>query len=241
MRIESEYIAKNIKPGQFVEVRCSDRIDPLLRRPLGVHRISKKGVELLYEIVGKGTDLLSRKKEGEYLDLIGPLGNGFDISLSSGMPLLIAGGIGIAPIVALAERLTTRKPRPYIIIGARTKSHILCEAEFKSLGCYVKVATDDGSKGCKGLATDMLKKMLSAFSRQPSAIYACGPNEMLKVVSQLAKDKGIPCQVSLEERMACGVGACLGCPVKVRKGLIDSEYKMVCKDGPVFNAEEIVW
>ncbi|MDD5496172.1 MAG: dihydroorotate dehydrogenase electron transfer subunit, partial [Candidatus Omnitrophica bacterium] len=168
MRIESAYLAKNIKPGQFLEVRCSDGSDPLLRRPLGAHRILKDSVEMLYEVVGRGTALLSKKKAGTHLDIIGPLGNGFDINRTPNpdprSPIIICGGIGAAPLVALAEKMahnsklkTQNKKGIDVIIGAKTKSHILCEAEFRSLGCAVSVVTEDGSKGRKGLATDLLK------------------------------------------------------------------------------------
>jgi len=246
MRIESAYLAKNTKPGQFVEVRCADDVDPLLRRPLGAHRISPGGIDILYEVVGKGTEILARKKKGEDLDVIGPLGNGFEIN-NSEASVLVAGGIGVAPMLTLAESIghqVTRSPghqksKIHVIIGAKTKSNILCEKEFKNLKCNVRVATEDGSKGHKGLATDVLKKLLVTW--QPgnlATIYACGPTGMLKAVAAIAKDKNIPCQVSLEERMACGVGVCLGCPVKVKT---NHEYKMVCKDGPVFDAEEISW
>lgn len=248
MEIESPYLAKTAKPGQFLEVLCSKNTAPLLRRPFGIHRISRRCVTILYETVGEGTELLSRCAKGECLDVIGPLGNGFDASLSGRTAMLVAGGIGVAPLLALAERLAysvqrtayRKKRKVYVLIGARSKSHIICESEFKRLGCKVLVSTEDGSKGHKGLVTDMLKN-LSSISRDVATIYACGPIGMLKAVSQIAKEKQISCQVSLEERMACGVGVCLGCPVKVRKELIDFEYKMVCKDGPVFNAEEIMW
>ena len=257
IRIESAYLARNIKPGQFVEVRCAERIDPLLRRPFSVHRILKDGIEILYEVVGKGTEILSQRKKGEYLDIIGPLGNGFILNAIR-YPLnaiLIAGGMGIAPLVALAERLAysveriaySKNKKIYVLIGAKTKSRILCEQDFKKLGVKVLIATEDGSKGHKGLATDLVKDLLST-KRYPlnATLYACGPNAMLKEVANIARLKKIPCQVSLEEYMACGVGVCLGCPVKVRaKGQGSSvkgyEYKMVCKDGPVFNSEEIMW
>jgi len=238
MRLKSAYLAKTAEPGQFVEVRCSDSRDPLLRRPFGVHRISAGGIEILYEVVGKGTEILSRRKAGSILDIIGPLGNGFDTGPMKAA-ILVAGGIGVAPLVALAEKLATGKKNCMrIILGARTRSHILCEKEFKSIGCSVKIATEDGTKGRKGLATDLLKEALSAREPRPNAIYACGPTGMLKAVAAMAKACRVPCQVSLEEHMACGVGVCLGCPVKVRP---DGGYKMVCKDGPVFDAEEIVW
>ena len=241
MRIEAPYIAKTAHPGQFVEIKCSDGNDPLLRRPLGVHKILKNGIEMLYEVVGRGTELLSKKKPGDTIDIIGPLGNGFTLpqipNPESRIPILIAGGIGVAPLLVLAEKITEKKKAPYIIIGAKTKPGILCEKEFKDLGCFVMVSTEDGSKGHKGYATDILKHLLKTINCQASAIYACGPHPMLKAVSQMARLVNVPCQVSLDERMACGVGVCLGCPVKVKTG----GYKMVCKDGPVFDAREIVW
>ncbi len=237
MRLESPYLAANTKPGQFFEVKCSESGDPLLRRPLGAHRILKNGIELLYKIVGRGTVALSGKNAGERLDIIGPLGNGF--TLSRAYPVLIAGGTGVAPLVALAEELTKRKNRPYIIIGARTRAHLLCEKELAEFSDSLKVVTEDGSKGPRGLATAVLEKYLSVSGPRVPAIYACGPTAMLKAVAGIAGRKRIPCQVSLEEKMACGVGVCLGCPVKMKgKG---EGYKMVCKDGPVFNAEEIAW
>lgn len=237
MRVESRHLAGHSKPGQFVEVRCSGGCDPLLRRPLGVHRILDTGVELLYEVVGRGTDLLSRKMKGEELDIIGPLGNGFEITASGRSAILVAGGIGVAPLVALAWDLIKRGRKTSVVIGARTKSHLLCERDFKALGCAVKTATDDGSRGKRGLATELLQEMLADSKGPRVVIYACGPRGMLKEVARISKEKELPCQVSLEERMACGVGVCLGCPVRMRRG----GYKMVCKDGPVFNAEEIAW
>lgn len=245
MRIGSSYLARNSKPGQFIEVKCSDRNDPLLRRPLGVHRILKSGIELLYEVVGKGTELLSKKRAEDPLDIIGPLGNGFTLPRTTHnaqrTTILIAGGIGVAPLVALAEKLGGG----HVIIGARTKSHVLCEGEFKRAGCKVAIATEDGSKGLKGLATDLLKDFIRTTNNERrTTIYACGPHPMLKAASHIARLMKIPCQVSLEERMACGLGVCLGCPVKVKtKYDVRStmyEYKMVCKDGPVFNTEDIV-
>ena len=270
IRIESAYLAKNSEPGQFVEVKVSDGIEPLLRRPLGVHRISKPGIELLYEVVGKGTEILSHRKAGEMLDVIGPLGTGFDLSRQTGKPanrqtILVAGGIGVAPLLALAESLTfsveriayRKRSKIQVFIGAKTKNHIICSNDFKKLGCEVRITTDDGSKGHKGFVSELLESFLNA-KRYPlnAMIYACGPVGMLKAVARIAHDAGAKCQVSLEERMACGVGVCLGCPVKIktlhasvrseaeppRRGrFTNDEYKMVCKDGPVFNAEEIIW
>ena len=145
------------------------------------------------------------------------------------------------------ERIADRKRKKiYVLIGGKTKNHITCENDFKKIGCKVYVSTEDGTKGRKGFVTDLLKTYLSAIRYPLSAtIYACGPTEMLKAVAQIAKAKQVPCQVLLEEHMACGIGACLGCPVKVKAKYVvrntNYEYKMVCKDGPVFNAEEVVW
>lgn len=254
MRLASAYLAKASKPGQFIEIRCSSGKDPLLRRPLGVHRIWSGGLEILYEVVGKGTELLSERTAGGSLDIIGPLGNGFDTGLASATNILVAGGIGAAPLVALAESLSAGMKtagqdnvnggKTYAIIGARTASHVMCEKEFRALGCVVKVSTDDGSKGSKGLVTEPLSRLLNICkietylpALRQVTIYACGPSGMLKAVSAAAIELGISCQVSLEDRMACGVGVCMGCPVRVKAG----GYKMVCKDGPVFNAADIAW
>jgi len=254
MRLAAPYLAGSAKPGQFVEMRCTKGTDPLLRRPLGCHRITRGGIDVLYEIVGRGTELLAQKKAGESLDLIGPLGNGFAPE-TAGAAILVAGGIGVAPLVALAEGLAQSAKRMahsgkrnniHVIIGAKTKNHILCEDEFKKLGCSVKVSTEDGSKGHKGLATELLPDLLrdtiptrhAPRAMRYATIYACGPAGMLKAVAGIARSHKVPCQVSLEERMACGVGVCLGCPVKMKAS---GEYKMVCKDGPVFNSEEILW
>ena len=241
MSVVSDYLTKSTKPGQFFEVKCSDTDKPLLRRPLGAHRILKNGVEMLYEVIGRGTELLSGKKRGDTLDMIGPLGNGFDITKSIiGSPrsiILVAGGIGVAPLLALAEKFSAKRQGLHVIIGAGTKAGILCEKEFKELGCFVMVSTEDGSKGHKGYVTDILKHFLKITNCQSSVIYACGPHPMLKAVSHIASLMNVPCQISMEERMACGIGVCLGCPVKIKAG----GYKMACKDGPVFDAKEIAW
>ena len=261
MRVHAPALAREARPGQFVEVRCSERGETLLRRPFGVHRILRDGIEMLYEVVGKGTTLLALKKAGDEVDIIGPLGNGFSVGSRAGIrransegqgtrvEVLVAGGIGVAPMVALAEKIAAsgkgqgarKKQRTIVLIGARTKSHVVCAGDFKKLGAKVVVTTDDGSLGTKGFVTEPLKKALAAAGNGITAVYACGPTPMLKVVAALAREHHVPCQVSLEEHMACGVGVCLGCPVKVRKDLVETEYKMVCKDGPVFDAEQVVW
>jgi dihydroorotate dehydrogenase electron transfer subunit len=237
MRLESAYLAKNSKPGQFVEIKCSDDDGVLLRRPLGVHRISNSRIEVLYEVVGKGTESLSNRAKNELLDVIGPIGKGFEFTEAKRPALIIAGGMGVAPLLCLAQKMADKNIKPYVMIGAKTAAQILCEKDFKKLGCFVVVSTEDGSKGHKGYVTDMMRHLLMVIRCKASGIYACGPHPMLKAVGHIADSAGIPCQVSMEERMACGIGVCLGCAIKVNSG----GYKMVCKDGPVFDAKEIAW
>ena len=236
--LDAPAIAKAAKPGNFVMVKVSDGVDPLLRRPLGIHRagITQGAVELLYEIVGTGTEILSQKKSGEQVDVIGPLGNGFSIDalLRRTHVILVAGGMGVAPLMFLAQRLKADKITA--LIGARTSSHILCASEFRKLGCDVCFATDDGSKGFHGRVTGLLENMLPGKAQTDPALYGCGPKPMLKAMAGVCSKYGIPAQISLESHMACGIGACLGCVVQTKAG-----FKRVCKEGPVFRADEVVW
>jgi len=238
----SKYISSHAEPGQFVNVRCSQDYDPLLRRPLGVHNVNPEEeiFELLYEIVGKGTELLSKHQVGQEIDILGPLGNGFDINKDKKVAILVAGGMGVAPLLYLAKflRSTIHDPRSiHILIGTKTKELILAEKEFKTLTDNVIVSTDDGSYGKKGFVSDVLLETLDPRTIDASAtIYACGPKPMLKAIAEIAFQKKIDCQVSMEARMACGIGTCLGCVINTTKG-----YQKVCDDGPVFDAKEIVW
>ncbi len=240
-------IALKASPGQFVNVRITDTLEPFLRRPFGIYRVKGKTIEILYEVLGKGTEMLSLKKAGEYCDIIGPLGEGFDTTSPrhhvTTSHVLVAGGMGVAPLVFLSERLT-EIPNPKsqipitVLVGAKTKNQILCEKEFRELGCAVHVATDDGSKGFKGKVTQLLKVFLrdNETTRQRATIYACGPRPMLKEVAKISAQYHILAQVSLEDHMACGIGACLGCVVSTKDG-----YKRVCKEGPVFRTDKIIW
>ncbi|MBU1125101.1 MAG: dihydroorotate dehydrogenase electron transfer subunit [Candidatus Omnitrophica bacterium] len=250
----SRQIASHSRPGQFLNIKVSSGTHPLLRRPLSIHGVDKKKgeIRILYEVVGRGSEILSQQKSGGVLDIIGPLGHGFDLRNLYPVtrnPILVAGGMGVAPLFFLAETLGQGPRKRHalharVLIGGRTKEQILCENEFKSCGCRVEIATDDGSRGFKGKVTELLERMLrppNPVSRIPSPesripIYACGPRPMLREISRLASVYHISAQLSLEEHMSCGIGACLGCVVKTRTG-----YQRVCKEGPVFNAEEIVW
>jgi len=236
LEFESKIIAKNALPGQFVNVKVNAGIEPLLRRPLSIHKVKGAIIQLLYEALGPGTQILSSRKPGEFLDLIGPLGNGFNYSKFNKNAvkknILIAGGMGVAPLIFLAEKLKLSKP--VVLIGARTQEQILCLQEFKVLGAQVKLATDDGSVGFKGRVTDLLRNVLTQV--KPQSIFSCGPHPMLKAVAQVARENKINAQLSLESHMACGIGACLGCAVLTRDG-----YKRACKDGPVFLSQELIW
>jgi dihydroorotate dehydrogenase electron transfer subunit len=253
-------MARKAGPGQFVNIKVSGDDVPLLRRPFSIHRVKGPNIEVIYELLGKGTELLSQRKAGEYLDVIGPLGNGFDYAscaMRHALCVLVAGGMGVAPLIFLTEKLMEGKSQKskvkiLVLLGAKTKNQILCENEFKKLGCEIKIATDDGSRGFEGKVTELLEEVLAPGSRLQAPgrklvacslqlaaiIYACGPRPMLKEISRVSKRYGIPAQVSLEEHIACGIGACLGCVVKTQDTL---EYKRVCKDGPVFEASQIIW
>jgi dihydroorotate dehydrogenase electron transfer subunit len=248
-------IAPAACPGQFVMVKVTDGTAPLLRRPLGIHSVKNGRLSVLYEVVGEGTRALSACKPGEYLDVIGPLGNGFDPDVRRDTPcvILVAGGIGVAPLVFLAEKLAADARRKiYVFMGARTKNHILCKKEFKNLGCEVKVATDDGSCGFRGLVTALLSDYLRttpACRRGRDfglpTMYACGPPAMLAGVASLSARHHLCAYGSFEAHMACGIGACMGCVIKIRdhssgepSGFV---YKRVCKDGPVFPLNQVVF
>ena len=242
MAISAPRIAKQASPGQFVHLRCQESLQPLLRRPFSFHRLNGSSFEILYKIVGQGTNLLAKRRKGDKIDILGPLGKGFVIAHSSKLIaqreniILLAGGMGVAPLLALAEALPNKK-ESIVLIGAKTKKEILCAKEFKKLGARVQLATDDGSLGYKGFITDLFKKiLLSTIDYKLSTIYACGPKPMLKEIARIGKRLPILAYGSLEENMACGVGACLGCAIQTKEG-----YKRVCKDGPIFNLQEIQW
>ncbi|MDD3296295.1 MAG: dihydroorotate dehydrogenase electron transfer subunit [Candidatus Omnitrophica bacterium] len=240
LRFTSSYISSNSYPGQFLHLK----IKPvLLRRPLSIHRVQGKDVFILFRVRGKGTEALSRLKPGAALDIIGPLGKGFYVPrpASNVQHILIAGGLGVAPLVFLAKKLTeTKDPKPknqnLILLGAKTKKEVLCEKEFKDLGCKVYVATEDGSRGHKSTVVALLKGILRHTTCDLRyTIYACGPKEMFYEIHKIIKKyPGINCQVSFEQFMGCGLGVCHGCVIETKKG-----YKKVCKDGPVFNLRDI--
>ena len=229
---------KKPEPGCFFMLSVNSGLDPLLKRPLSLHRLLDGDFQLLYRAAGKGTAILSRKKTGDTLEVVGPVGNGFKISKSQRDFILVAGGIGIAPIFALTEKLISSGKNVLLFYGARTGEEALCLDKLSSLGIDPVISTDDGSLGKKGNIVDVLKRHISRHSvpvnRQ--TLFACGPEPMLKALSNLAQKNNLKGHMALEQHMACGIGTCLGCVVNTTGG-----YKRVCKEGPVFPINEIVW
>ena len=230
-------------PGQFVMVRLSDQLEPLLPRPFSIHRLVKEtggatAIELLYRVVGKGTYQLSLKQSGDFVDLTGPLGSGFAIPERAVKVCIVAGGIGVAPMIFLLAFLQKQKidfAGVRVFLGAKSKADILCQKEFLSLGVEVHTTTDDGSAGAQCLVTDPLDDAIA--ENPPDIIYACGPLEMLTCVAGIADKHNVACQISIETMMACGMGACLGCAVASRKQA--NAYLHACLDGPVFDTREL--
>lgn len=230
----SPLIARRAVPGQFVHVRCSGGLDPLLRRPISIHAVNlEEGtVRLLYRIVGRGTSTLACRQVGDEIDVLGPLGRGFTFPSSRAKIVLVAGGIGVAPLFFLLQRLAGQGHSIYFLFGARTKADLVALDQIDRYGCNLQLATEDGSTGHRGLVTDLLVECLSGAD----FVYACGPRPMLRRVAQILSEHGIPGEVSLEERMGCGVGACLSCACRTVSGMA-----RVCTEGPVFPVGEVVW
>lgn len=235
--VESKEIAEIAKPGQFLEIRITDTIEPLLRRPISIYQIRKKEniVEFIFQVKGKGTKLLTNKQVGDNIDILGPLGYGnFKIGEEKNIAI-IGGGIGTFPLYELAKNI---KGNLNIYLGFRSKEYVVLEEEFKKVCNNLSITTDDGSYGEKGFAIKKLEEDIE--KEKPDVIYACGPLPMLKAVKELAIKFNIPCQISLEEKMACGMGVCLGCAVKIAASPKDApEYMHVCKAGPVFCATDV--
>ena len=237
-RLDAPEIAREAKPGQFVMVRVGK--ETILPRPFSVHAANGREIALLFSVVGKGTGWLAQKKNGETLDIFGPLGNGFTINPESKNLLLVAGGIGIAPLRFLAETACADGKQVTIINGAQSGDCLLPVTPSQSL--YDKgmlpasfqcvSATEDGSEGFKGLATDLIPHYLENIDQ----VFACGPVQMYKTMAKMPELEGKNVQVSLEIMMGCGVGVCYGCVIRTKNGL-----KQVCRDGPVFAMGDVEW
>jgi len=238
----SPYLTRVAAPGNFLHVKVNGVI---LRRPFSIHKLEQNKVFVLFKVKGRGTRALASYRRGMVLDAIGPLGNGFKISYQlsaiSCQHILVAGGIGVAPLMFLAQKLAQGSRlkalgSSVVLLGAKSKNELLCEKEFKKLGYEVHVATEDGSRGHRGTVSGLLEQELrTANSEQRTAIYACGPEAMFRSIYGLVKKNPVvDCQVSFEQFMGCGLGVCCVCVIKTKQG-----YKKVCKDGPVFNIRDI--
>ena len=209
--------------GQFVNIQLDGMY---LRRPISVCDYDDKTLTIVYKVVGKGTEAMAAMGEGVKLDILTGLGNGYDLTTAGDKPVLLGGGVGVPPMYNLAKKLRAQGKEVKVILGFNVQSEIFYEEEFKALGCDVTVTTVDGSYGVKGFVTNALPEDYTYF-------YTCGPEPMLKAVYRASKTSG---QMSFEERMGCGFGACMGCSCKTLTG-----YKRICKDGPVMKKEEILW
>jgi dihydroorotate dehydrogenase electron transfer subunit len=231
MEFAAPEIASAARPGQFVHIRAGDDHDPLLRRPLSLYDVDVYSglITLLYRIVGRGTQLLSRYTVDQPLDVMGPLGRGFNL-VQDKRVLLVGGGVGIAPLLFLARELQPLNRQVTVLHGAGNSQEICSRVRFSRLGISCLAATMDGSQGFKGLVTDLLEKTIDPADID--YVYTCGPNPMMAAVAGFAARHGLAGELSLEEYMACGVGACLGCAQKLKES--DPSYVKICQDGPVF-------
>lgn len=223
MKLQGD-VSEITSPGQFVNIKLQGLF---LRRPISVCDSENGILTLIYKVVGKGTEQMSEMTEGEELDVLTGLGNGYNTEISGEKPVLLGGGVGVPPLYMLAKKLIAEGKKVTVILGFNTKEEIFCEEDFKTLGADVIVATADGSYGIKGFVTDALKDVDYTY------FYTCGPEPMLKALYKATSTSG---QFSFEERMGCGFGACMGCSCKTITG-----YKRICKDGPVLEKEEILW
>ncbi|PLY02914.1 MAG: dihydroorotate dehydrogenase electron transfer subunit [Desulfuromonas sp.] len=250
MRILAPDYTRLAKAGQFIMFRVQRSLLPLLRRPFGIFRTGfmpadcetmppKEFIEIIYKVVGGGTEIMRELHHGDSVEILGPLGNGFEFGEPGEEKVLVGGGIGLVPLYMLAEKLV-EESRVRLYMGGRTRDDIITVTEFERLGVRTHVSTEDGSVGDTGLVTVGLEKKLQEGGKM--TVYACGPMPMIEAVEKICRRYGVPLQVSLEALMACGVGACLGCVVK-GAGHSDStpSYLCTCKVGPVFDAKKLDW
>ncbi len=238
--IDAPALGRTARPGQFVMVRVSDSAFPLLRRPLGIHDANPDGIELFFKIAGQGTELLSRKKPGDRLDILGPLGKGFTVSpaTTGKTAYLVGGGRGIAPLYFLARELAKAGTRPVVFYGGRCLADIPLRTRFEEAGLEFLCSTDDGSFGFPGFVTELAG--LELAREKPAIVYACGPDPMMKALAAITAKHGIPAEFSLESIMGCGIGACWGCVHRIRNEG-EAGWVKICEEGPVFPGERILW
>jgi dihydroorotate dehydrogenase electron transfer subunit len=234
MEIDAPPVQSTVKPGQFIHVKVNDGMEPFFRRPFSVYR-ALEFVEIFYEVVGVGTRILSEKKRGDCVDVVGPVGTPFTLPGENiRRVVMIAGGIGVAPFLILSDEIKNRALELILLYGGRTVGHVYPMEEFRNNGVDVRVTTDDGSAGTHGRVTDLFGAI--NWDPETTMIYTCGPHPMMRAVQEFAGERGILGQAACEEVMACALGACLGCSIKTTSG-----YKTVCYEGPVFALSEIIF
>ena len=251
LTLQAPAIARSARPGQFVMMATRSGTDPLLRRPMSIFRVlpgSRGRIQVLYKIVGAGTRYLSQHPAGTDLATIGPLGNGFHLPPRARigsrnrpvLPVLVAGGIGIAVFPFLVDALRARSLRPLLLFGGRSRGDLVGLPFFRSQRVEYRLTTEDGTAGVRGYVTRLVEPLLNEPEIRPSLrLFACGPTPMLKAIGSLATKFGVPCQLALEATMPCGIGVCLGCVVQCPGEGDLPTYKRVCTEGPIFEASEV--
>ena len=241
LRCSCPKIAANALPGQFIHVLIPQGSGLLLRRPFTIYTVEGDEITMLYQLIGEGTAVLSSFKSGDLIRVLGPLGNTFEMSLASDPAIIVGGGAGIASLMLLAVALRNAGVHTLGLVGSMNRARLLSVEDLKAIGVETHIATDDGSIGHHGFVTELLTHILETHKFQNPIIYACGPDGMLRAVTKIAQDYGIPTQLAMENRMGCALGVCLGCVCKVQMPGGGFEYQRVCTEGPVFNAEDIIW
>ena len=232
--LDAPQIAAAAQCGQFVHIACGE--GNLLRRPISICEAGEGRLRIVFQVKGEGTRWLAARKTGDTLDVLGPLGHGFDTAALGAKPVFLGGGIGVPPMLQTVKCAKAAGAAPRAILGFRNKGAVILEEDFRAV-CETFVTTDDGSYARHGFVTDVLQELVA----DATGVAACGPKPMLGAIAAIAKQAGLPCQVSMEERMGCGIGACLVCACALKAENGETRYGHVCKDGPVFNAEEVEW
>ncbi len=231
IKIHSPGIAESGKPGQFCNIKVSTTNFPLLRRPFSICRIKGESVYFMFDTHGEGTHILSCKKKGDILDILGPLGNGFNLNVEFDTAVIVAGGIGAAPFAFLMDKMG-RKKEVFSFVGGRSEENLITYGMKNTF-----LSTDDGSSGFKGNVVQLVEKTKNKFDGKKIQFFACGPNVMLKSLKEFCIKNNYECQISTESAMACGFGICQGCPIPSAN---EEKYYLICKDGPVFNAKDVI-
>ena len=233
LSLDAREIARMTRPGQFLNIRIDHETSPLLRRPFSVSRVEGDTLEILFNVVGRGTEILAGKRVGDELNILGPLGVPFRVEGEYDLAVIVAGGLGVAPFPLLTGVLQKGRKKVQSFLGARTAAHLT-----EKYLVNVHVATDDGSLGFRGTVVQLLEEFWNTEKPAKAKIFGCGPTRMMKALSDFAGSKDIECELSLEGEMACGIGICQGCPVERASG--EKKYSLVCVEGPTFNSRDVI-